>query len=174
MNPEQSRFHVRCIPSSRVADVTDAGYDVKATDVVKNCPVVPAGSTAAKRHGDGTAELVDGWYDGHIVSYFLFEEAMLETANGSVPLSPIYVTFNTNPGQDGGGPPSGFVTEAGSMQNHNVVASLPGDESYSPLWMVNIYDNADFDDVSDLDSATDANILATGAANVNCPIVSVE
>ncbi len=40
--------------------------------------------------------------------------------------------------------------------------------------MVNVYDNADFDGVSDLESATDENILTPGAANVNCPVVSVE
>jgi hypothetical protein len=160
--------------ATSVTDLTDADYNIEATNVIKNCPIVPDGSTATKRHGGGNADLVEGWYHGEVVSYFLFEEAMLEASNGSVPLSPIYVTFNKNPDEDGGGPPSGFMTESGSMQNHNVVASLPGDQRYSPLWLVNIYDNADFDSVSDLDSATDANILASGAANVNCPIISVE
>jgi hypothetical protein len=160
--------------ATSVADLTDAGYDIEATGTIKNCPVVPDGSTAEKRNGDADPGLIDGWYDGEVVSYFLFEEAPLETSNGSVPRSPIYVTFNTNPGRDGGGPPSGFVTEADSVQNHNVVASLPGEESYSPLWLVTIYDNADFAEVSDLDSAMDADVLASGAANVNCPIVSVE
>jgi hypothetical protein len=82
------------------------------------------------------------------------------------------IEINTNPGQEGGGPPSGFMSEEGSDQTHNVVATLPGDASYSPLWLVNIYDNADFEAVSDLGSATDAEILASGAANVNCPVVS--
>jgi len=87
-------------------------------------------------------------------------------------LSPIYVSFNTNPGQEGGGPASGFMTEEGNDQTHNVVATLPGDAGYSPLWSVNVYDNADFGDVTDLDSATDAEILESGAATVNCPVVS--
>jgi hypothetical protein len=156
-----------------VAGLTEAGYDIEATRIIKNCPIVPDGSTASKRHGGGSAELVEGWYDGQVVSYFLFEEAPLETTgDGSVPLSPIYVSFNTNPGEDGGGPASGFMTESGSPQTHNVVATLPGDDGYSPLWMVNVYDNADFDTVSDLDSATDATILANGVATVNCPLVS--
>jgi hypothetical protein len=156
-----------------VAGLTEAGYDIEATEIIKNCPIVPDGSTARKRHGDGTAELVEGWYDGQVVSYFLFEEASLETTgDGGVPLSPIYVSFNTNPGADGGGPPSGFMTESGSVQTHNVVATLPGDAGYSPLWMVTIYDNADFQSVTDLDSATSATILANGAATVNCPIIS--
>ncbi|MEF8783908.1 MAG: hypothetical protein V5A39_05770 [Haloarculaceae archaeon] len=136
--------------------------------------IVPDRSTASMRHGDGNADLVEGWYDGEVVSYFLFEEASLEASGGAVPRSPIYVSFNANPGQDGGGPPSGFTTEEGSAQTHNVVATLPGDGGYSPLWTVNIYDNTDFGSVSDLGSATDAAILASGAANVNCPVVSVE
>ncbi len=150
----------------------DADYDIETTDTVKNCPIVPDGSTASMRHGDADTGLVEGWYDGEVVSYFTFET--LAGAGDSVPLSPIYVSFNTNPGKEGGGPPSGFMTEEGSAQTHNVVATLPGDASYSPLWLVNIYDNADFETVSDLESATDADILASGAANVNCPVVSEE
>ena len=156
-----------------LADVQDAGYEVEATDILVNCPVVPDGSTASMRYGDEDAGLVEGWYRGMVVSYFQFTEAALTTNGDSVPLSPIHVTFNVNPGEDGGGPPSGFVTEDGSDQTHNVVATLPGDSGYSPLWLVNIYDNADFDSVSDLDSATMAAQLAAGAATVNCPIVSV-
>jgi len=155
-----------------VGALMEAEYDIETTNTVKNCPIVPDGSTASTRHGDGNAGLVEGWYDGEVVSYFTFET--LEASGGSVPLSPIYVSFNTNPGMDGGGPPSGFMTEEGNDQTHNVVATLPGDSGYSPLWMVNIYDNADFDAVSDLSSAGDAEILASGAANVNCPVVSVQ
>ncbi|WP_323676924.1 hypothetical protein [Halorubellus sp. PRR65] len=153
--------------------IDDGDYPVEATDTLVNCPVVPDGSTAEKRVGDGDTGLTRGWYDGKTVSYFTFAEASLEVTNGVVPLSPIYVTFNTDPGEDGGGPQSGFVTEDGSAQNHNVVASLPGDDDYSPFWLVNVYDNDDFDSVMDLASAKNANVLAQGAANVNCPLVSV-
>jgi hypothetical protein len=156
-------------------DAIEAGdYPVTATDALVNCPVVPEGSTAEKRAGDAGTGLTEGWYDGKVVSYFRFAEASLSLTNDLVPLAPIYVTFNTNPGNEGGGPPSGFVTEDGSPQNHNVVASLPGDDAYSPLWLVNVYDNADFDSVSDLASAKDASVLATGVANVNCPLVAVD
>lgn len=156
------------------SSLMDAEYDVESTDVIKNCPVVPEGSTASMRHGDGSTELVDGWYDGQVVSYFLFEEAPIKASNGSVPRSPIYVTFNKNPDEEGGGPPSGFKTETDSAQTHNVVATLPGDARYSPLWLVSIYDNTDFESVLDLESATSASILASDATNVNCPIVSVQ
>lgn len=174
------RVHRVTVPDDYEANtVTNVGklmehdFKIEATDTIKNCPVVPDGSRAVKRYGDGDEGLVEGWYDGTVVSYFLFEEAPLTTTGSDeVPQSPIYVTFNTNPDEDGGGPESGFMTEEMSDQTHNVVASLPGDDSYSPLWTVNVYDTADFQHVSDLDSATSANILATGTATVNCPIVS--
>jgi hypothetical protein len=156
-----------------LADIEAGDYDISPTQMLVNCPVVPAGSSASMRAGDADTGLVQGWYQGRTITYFAFEEANLTAQNGAVPTSPIYVTFNTNPGQEGGGAASGFVTEAGSAQNHNVVATLPGDDGYSPLWMVNVYDNADFDAVSDLASAQDATILARGAATVNCPLVAI-
>jgi hypothetical protein len=93
--------------------------------------------------------------------------------SGMVPLSPIYVCFNINPGEPGGGPSSGFVSDS-TGRTHNVTATLPEDMFYSPLWSVNIYDNADFNLVHDLTSAQMANILVMGAANVNCPVVENE
>lgn len=59
------------------------------------------------------------------------------------------------------------------MQTHNVVETIPIDEDYSPLWIVNICDNADFNNVSDLTSAKSAIILAEAVMNVNCPVVFV-
>jgi hypothetical protein len=166
---------------TNVADVMASGYAIERTNLVVNCPVVPEGSTADLRYGGGNPGLVRGWYDDHVVFYFDFSEKMLTVdlpAEGhpEAPVSPIYVTFNVNPdpADPASGPASGFVMEAGSDQTHNVVATLPEDPGYSPLWTVNVYDDADFDAVGDLASATAANILATGVANVNCPIVDVE
>jgi len=62
------------------------------------------------------------------------------------------------------------MTEEDSNRTHNVPATLP-DDDYSPLWAVNVYDNADFDSVPDLASATDANILNPDGPTVNCPVV---
>jgi FlgD Ig-like domain len=152
-----------------------AGLPMEALDVIVNCPIVAEGSTATQRlNSANNAGLVNGWYKDEAVFYFEFGEAALAPVGGEVPLSPIYVTFNINPDQPNGGPPSGFVTEEGSAQTHNVLATLPGDEAYSPLWVVNIFDNADFGAVSDLASAQSATILVAGAANVNCPVARVE
>ena len=150
-----------------LAGITAAGYAMENTGVIINCPVVPKGSTAMLRGGGESNGLHAGWYKDMVVYYFTFEEKMLSGA--TVPVSPIYVTFNAN-----GMPPSGFVMEEGTAQTHNVVATIPSDDDYSPLWLVSVYDNADFDSVSDLASAEAANILAAGVATVNCPVVSVE
>src|SRR6185503_5860384 len=119
-------------------------------------------------------ELTRGWYRDQVVYYFNFFEADLAPAAGKVPTSPIYVTFNKNPGDPGGGPASGFVTETGTAQTHNVPATLPGDPGYSPLWGVHIYDNAGFAYVMNLDTASAATILEPNGPTVNCPIVSVK
>lgn len=158
-----------------MADIQQRGFEIEETDMLVNCPVVPEGSTANKRFtGEEEPGLIRGWYKEQVVYYFSFEEKALSPGgDGSIPTSPIYVTFNINPDEEGGGPPSGFMTEQDSDQTHNVAATIPTDDDYSPLWFVNIYDNADFDMVSDLTSAQSTDILAEGAAIVNCPIVSV-
>jgi hypothetical protein len=162
-----------------VAEVMSSGYPVERTDLVVNCPVVPEGSTAKLRYGGGDNGLVRGWYKDQVVFYFDFSEKELHVdlpAEGhpDVPLSDIFVSFNTNPDQPGGGPASGFVTEPGTDQTHNVAETLPDDAAYSPLWDVDVYDNADFGSVADLTSAQAAKIVATGVATVNCPIVDVK
>jgi hypothetical protein len=149
----------------------DAGYKMEQTPSLRNMPVVPDKSTAKMRLNGGSADLSRAWYKGQVAKFFSFDEAPL--SGSGVPLSPIYVTFNVNPGQPDGGPGSGFKAEPGSEQTHNVPATLPGDAGYSPLWLVAVYDNADFPSVHDLASATKAKVLAPGAATVNCPIVSV-
>ncbi len=155
------------------AQIMDSAYTIEETTTLVNCPVVPQGSTAKWRKGGESPELTRGWYRGMVVYYFnFFEKALMTDESDMVPTSPIYVTFNTNPDQEGGGPGSGFVTDMATGRTHNVTATLPDDDSYSPLWWVSVYDNADYDSVHDLASAEAANILASGVANVNCPIVA--
>jgi hypothetical protein len=154
------------------AEIQAAGYATSATDMLVNCPIVPDGSTATLRLNGESPALTTGWYKDKVVKYFNFSERMLTAATGKVPLSPIYVTFNKNPDEMGGGPASGFKTEPGSMLTHNVPATLPSDAAYSPLWDVRVYNNAKFDSVKDLTSAVAAMPMPAGA-EVNCPIVSV-
>ena len=151
-----------------------AGYKMEKTDAIRNMPVVPDGSVARHRLGGADAGLQSAWYHGKVARFFAFNETALRAANGEdVPISPISVFFNINPDQPNGGPASGFRKEPGSAQTHNVVSTVPGNPSYSPLWVVSVFDTADWPKVHDLDSATNANILAASVATVNCPIFFV-
>jgi hypothetical protein len=155
-----------------VDEIRAEGFSVEATTSVVNCPIVPEGSVA--RLGGGTHGLTHGWYRNQIVAYFNFDEAAITTtAQGLVPLAPIYVSFSLNPDQANGGPASGFKTEPGSLQTHNVAAGIPGQNGYSPLWTVIPFNNAAFANVHDLATAVAAPNFGA-AANVNCPIVEVK
>lgn len=162
-----------------VDELMASGYQIEQTNMIVNCPIVPEGSTADLRYAGEDNGLVRGWYKDQVVFYFNFVEKALiitppATGHPNVPIAEILVSFNINPDQPGGGPPSGFMTEAGTDQTHNVVDTLPEDPGYSPFWDVDVYDNADFNSVMDWQTATMANILAQGVALVNCPIVSVQ
>ncbi|MFC2086663.1 hypothetical protein ACFLSA_00665, partial [Bacteroidota bacterium] len=159
------------------SEIMEEGFSIESASTIVNCPVVPEGSTASKRYltSESTA-LTRGWYKGKVAYYFNFSEALLQTVNNSVPVSPIFVMFNVNPDNTNpnSGPPSGFKTETGNDQTHNVVATIPGDQLYSPLWSVNVYNNSQFDNVSNLTSISNDEILAANVMTVNCPIVSIE
>lgn len=153
------------------SEITSARYPVEDTTMLVNCPVVPDGSTARLRLNE-PATLQSGWYRDQVVKYFSFGEKAL-TGN-AVPAVPIYVMFAVNPNQPGGGPASGFRTESSSMQTHNVIAALPDDPGYSPLWSVQVLDNGAFGSVNDLATAQSATVLGANAGNVNCPVVAIE
>lgn len=155
------------------AALSKAGYKTQKTDTLRNMPVVPDKSVARIRLNGESADLQRAWYQGQVAKFFSFDAATLSAAGNDVPVSPIFVTFNVNPGQPNGGPGSGFRTETNSPQTHNVPATLPGEAGYSPLWQVSVYDNADFPAVRDLDTVLKAKVLAAGVATVNCPIVFV-
>ncbi len=157
------------------AGINAAGYTKTATNIIVNCPVVPEGSTASLRMGGGATGLTRGWYKDKVVSYFEFgEKALSATATGKVQTSPIYVMFNINPDVAGGGPGSGFKTETGNDKTHNVLATLPADAGYSPLWSVQVLDNAGFASVMNLTTALAASVKGANVANVNCPVASVQ
>jgi hypothetical protein len=141
-----------------------------------NCPVVPAGSTAALRYTSESSALQRGWYRDQVVNYFSFDEHALTTATGgAVPTAPILVAFNIDPdaSNPASGPPSGFVTETGTMQTHNVISVLPTDPYYSPLWVVSAYKSASFPAVSNWTTASQAPVAGANLADVNCPVVAV-
>lgn len=165
------------VPNSitSVIEVLASNYTITSTTSIVNCPVVPFGSTAARSNVTGVASaLTIGWYNGKAVAYFNFDEAPLTaTATGLVPTSPIYVTFNIDPvaNNPASGPASGFKSETGTLQTHNVIATIPTDvATYSPLWSVQVISNVNFGSVSNLTTATSFPYSPAGA-NVNCPVV---
>ncbi len=157
-------------------EIVAKGYAITKTTDLVNCPVVPKGSTASKRYPAGSdASLTLGWYKDMVVYYFNFaEKALSVNSSGQVPAIPIYVSFTINPGQPNGGPASGFKTETGSNQTHNVITAIPSDAGYSPLWSVAVYDNNSFSTVKDLSTANAAPLLVPNAGNVNCPVVNIQ
>jgi hypothetical protein len=159
------------IPNSLTSEeeIKASGYNITATTDIVNCPVVPYGSVAAKSFTNGTAStLTWGWYKGMAIVYFNFgEKALMSNSGGMVPTSPIYVMFNDNIV----GAASGFKTElTNPNQTHNVLATIPSDVNYSPLWSVQVIDNKFFNTVNNLTTATSVASTPTGVT-VNCPIV---
>lgn len=170
------------VPASYVPDelrdaaaILRSGFALVETSQIVNRPVVPRGSHARERLNGAATEPEAGWYRGQRIEWFRFDEAQLLAAPPeAVPTSAISVTFNKNPDQPGGGPPSGFRTEPGGRQTHNVASSLPGDVDYSPLWSVSIYDNAAFPTVFNEATVLAAPFKVRNVAMVNCPIVFVQ
>jgi len=156
-------------------EILASHYPVTKTNDLVNCPVVPKGSTASKRFSNESNGLTQGWYKGKVVYYFNFsEKALSVNSTGNVPLTPIYVSFNINPNMPGGGPESGFKTETGSIQTHNVISAVPSDPAYSPLWVVKVYNNLVFNNIMDLQTAIDAPLLSNDGGWVNCPVVNIQ
>jgi hypothetical protein len=158
------------VPNSITSEaaVLASGYTLTKTNSIVNCPVVPFGSTASRSSVSGTASaLTLGWYKDMAVAYYTFSEAAVTTTSaGLVPLSPIYVIFANN-----SSPANGFKVETVNMsQTHNVLATLPADATYSPLWNVNVIDSSHFSMVTNLTTATSFTSMAAGAT-VNCPII---
>ncbi|HVV88847.1 MAG TPA: hypothetical protein VHE35_37655 [Kofleriaceae bacterium] len=155
------------------AEINAAHYPLTPTTKIVNCPMVPAGSTAQARLGTEGTALRRGWYHDQVVYYFTFEEAPLAAGADGAPTSSMYVAYAVDPGQPGGGPPSGFRTEAGGTRTHNVVAAYPDDPAYAPLREVHVYDNTAFDSVHDLPTAMAAPAITTDPMLVNTPLVQL-
>jgi hypothetical protein len=155
------------------ADIFRDGWPFTVTETIVNCPVVPLGSTATRRRGTEGTALHRGWYKDQVFYYFTFEEAPIRVMNSEVPRGTAYVAFNTNPGQAGGGWPSGFMTESGSDRTHIVVDGIDTG-AYFPLRAVTAYDNAAFASVVDLTTAAAATPIDLEPVFWNAPLVEIE
>jgi hypothetical protein len=157
------------------AAIIASGLPITKTNIIVNCPVVPFGSTAKKSAKAGIPSTLSmGWYNDKAVVYFNFDEAPITTTpNGKVPTSPIYVIFNVDPSPSNpaSGPASGFKTEAGNpSQTHNILATIPTDNGYSPLWDVSFLANSKFEMAKKLSDVANLAPMMAGAT-VNCPVV---
>jgi hypothetical protein len=159
--------------------IAASSHSIEVTDRLLNGPVVPKGSTATLRIDGADPNPKPVWYKDQIAYVLEFERDLVAARSNDgdplIPLAYIWVTFNINPSEPGGGPVSGFMTEPGTDQTHNVVEALPGSTDYSPLWMVIAYDNASFESVLDRASAELAPVAAGSLVpTVNCPLVSAD
>lgn len=165
--------------SSRQA-ILDGGYPVTATEELMNCVMVPPGSRAARRFDPATpVSPQDGWHQGQIVKYLLFEHpaSTARAAFGGGVLVPqqMYAFLADDVGLSGG-----FARDEAGL-THNVVAALPGQGEqgdYTPLWLVRVLRLTAFDRVTNLATAGDQIAENLNPAftdlTINAPIVAVE
>ena len=162
------------------AAIVAAAYDTVMTDRVMHCVMVPDGSTASKRFTDDVpVELQDGWYRDEIVKYLLFENPASAVSigfTGNGLSTPIMYAFLHNDRDLS----EGFAVDADGF-THNAVTLLPGEEGYSPLWVLTLFVLEAFDRVVDRQTAGEQaknleNILeleGVPLVHVNAPVVAV-
>ena len=154
--------HVRVIDSDYRANalhdvqaVLYTEWEVIPTEQVMQAVMVPDGSKAKLRFDPAIpSELLDGWYDGKIVKYMLFEHpasiATVDFSSGEINTPQMYAFFANNRDEK-----DGFELNVETGSTHNVVTRLPGEEGYSPLWVLQVFTLAAFDRLQDLASALD-------------------
>ncbi len=146
-----------------VADIQKSGYKVESTNMLVNCPVVPAGSKLAEANpGNGSTGTTQGWYKGRAVEYFDFGASPSTT-------EPIYA-FAT--GMDANGNPQLVAGQ------HNVIDVLPGMPDYSPFWDVNLVIVPAGYQANSITSAAQVKqsgfqVLHPGKV-VNCPVIRTD
>ncbi|MGA9048574.1 MAG: hypothetical protein WB588_06230 [Dehalococcoidia bacterium] len=140
---------------TNAADVMKGNFPMKTTDMLVNCPVVPAGSTIQDNRA-----LIQGWYKGQKVYYYDFG------ANADI-AAPIWALIT---GMDAQGNPI-FV-----KGQNNIVDVKPGDQGYSAFWQVMLVTVPAGYVPNTLKSAKD--VMSSGykitptTINVNCPFSS--
>jgi hypothetical protein len=162
-----------------VQAITDAGYTVEPTQTIMNCVIVPAGSSAARRlDPDQSVGLQDGWHEGRLVKFLLFESPEGTPAADFVGESLVAgLTFaflaNDRDFVDG------FERGTDGL-THKAFESLPGDAAnYSPLWLLRVLRLSAYHQVT---SATSAALQGAESRHeeinqqeilINAPIVRV-
>jgi cold shock CspA family protein len=136
--------------------IDGAGFEVEATDMFVNCPIVPEGTTL-----EGGEPLVQGWYKDQAVFYPDFG------ANPPTAV-PIWVFIH---GMNSDGTPN-FV----EGQN-NIIDTVPGQADYSAFWRVNMVTVPTGYEPNSIRSAEDVQasgfeITQTDMV-VNCPVTEV-
>ncbi len=139
-------------------ELEEAGYPQTRTREVSNLPLVPEGSAAVRAASQG--QLTQVWIEDQLGFAFTFDEAEIRVRGDAVDYVPIYACRTA----DG----SFCVDDQG--RTHNVLAAVPTDPSYSPLWRLSLYPQAAFESVVDLASALAADPQEQSML-VNCPVV---
>jgi hypothetical protein len=151
-----------------MAAIAAGHVSVRMTNRVANWAVVPAGTKAEMSFQGQPVSGYRAWYKGQVAPYLRFDTNLTASADGKVPTSPIVVVF-----KNGMNPGMGFQTET-SGQTHNVVATLPGEEGYSSLWLHSFQGKLEgFDSVYDFASATANRGADLPNILVNCPVVGM-
>jgi hypothetical protein len=146
-------------------DIENSGYELRPTNRIINCPIVPYGSSA-----ELASRTSVGWYKRLHVQYFSFESFEVSAVNPGrldVPYAIVRVIFEDND------PSKGMKEDSATGKTHNVFDTLPGDELYRSLWRHDFVDEAAFDSVHDWESSKSAAKVDVGMDNilVNCPVV---
>lgn len=161
-------------------DFVDFEWEIIPTQQLMQAVMVPDGSKAALRFDATTpSELLDGWYKGRLVKYLLFENpastAVVDFGAGEIKTPQMYTFFANNRNEK-----DGFEIDPESGMTHNVVTRLPGQEGYSPLWVLQIFKLMAFERVQDLASALDqskaeeSKVELESLLYLNAPVVGVE
>ncbi len=137
-------------------EIDNAGFEVTATDMFVNCPIVPDGTTL-----EGGEPLVQGWYKGEQVFYPDFGANPATTV-------PIWVLIH---GMNADGTPD--VVEG----QNNIIDTVPGQADYSAFWRVNLVTvPADYEpnSIRSAQDVLDAGFEITQTDMVvNCPVTEV-
>jgi hypothetical protein len=157
--------------------IFDAELEVEITTQGYHAVIVPDGSSASRRWDlDIPRGLQNGWYRGQIVKYLLFEnpQSPFPLILGAERVeTPQMFGFLANDRDV----LDGFAVDPQSGETHNVVAVLPGEESYAPLWVLQVFKLTAFDRFNSLADAIredEENSIDLGILHINAPIVGLE